>query len=121
MEKQKRVFKQMVSLNWLKDRLVGKGYPVRIGSVGRKRLILGPLTIVGSTYTMQSYITGSYGSQMKPGEGQAFAVIRAVHLPPDSVDGQVVMSLESFAQIVEWLIEKNPDSFLRPVKRKGFE
>lgn len=116
-----RKIKKMLGLNWMKERLVAAGHPVKMGSVGRNLLVLGPLQIAATTYQRLWDIEHVYGDRMSPGQGQAFAVITGVHLEPGHRQAQVVMSLESFTQIVEWLIKGDPGSFLRPVKRKGFE
>lgn len=116
-----RAFKKMLGLNWMKDRLTSAGYPVRMGSVGRNLLVLGPLRVAATTYQQPAQIEHVYADRMSPGQGQAFAVIVGVHKEPGYRQAQVVMSLESFTQIVEWLIQGDPGSFLRPVKRKGFE
>lgn len=116
-----RKMRKPLGMTWLKDRLTAKGWPVRSGQRNPRLLTLGPLTIASTTYQRPAQIGQVYGDRMTPGEGQAYAVITGGHLEPGWRAPQVFMSLESFTQIVEWLIEENPGSFLRPVKRKGFE
>ena len=110
------------SLRWMKERLVEKGWPVtRLTTTRSNRMRLGPLEIFASSYLWTSRVVDKYGHEMKPGDGKAFAVIYASREKPDTMPAQVLMSLESFTQIVEWLIEGDKDSFLRDTRPRRME
>jgi hypothetical protein len=79
---------------------------------------LGPLEVFASSYLWPARVVDKYGKEMNPGEGLAFAVIYGAREKPGAMPAQVLMSLESFTQIVDWLIAGDKDSFLRDVTRK---
>ena len=109
------------TMRWLREELLQRGLPVRLHNNG-KILRLGPLTVYGVPQMQLHVVRNQHSDKMTVPEGQAAVVVTAARDKPDRLKGaQVVMNLESLVQILTWLADADPDSFLRPPTNKGMK
>ena len=120
-----------LAVNHFTQRLIDAGYGsvVRIGrGKAAKRYIrrgefiwaLGPLRIRSHSAAVPGFIADKYRDEiqaMLPGHAMAFIIKH--YQQPDRENLQVVMSLESFEQILLWLIEYDKDRFIRVTTARG--
>lgn len=102
-------------MNYLRARL--SGWPAQTPP-RTYRMVYGPLTIQASSYVIHWKATQQYRDEMVREGEQAFAIVTNLKGEPDEEDGQVVMSLQSFTQLLQWLFTANPEMFVRPMKHE---
>lgn len=112
----------MKSQLWFEDRLRSAGFPVRRTTHRGAIYMFGPLRIRMTKRTVLPRLFERFGHEMNPGEGKAQVFVLGSNSEPGTPKAQVVMDLESFTQIVQWLCEGDPEMFLREIRyRKGTE
>jgi len=110
--------RQRASMVWFKQRLLEEGFVTTGQQRDSLNFILGPLHVQGTATMIKPRALVNNRDRMTPGKDRAFALITSAHLPPDSSQGQVQMSLESFTQMVVWLLQGDTSRFLRDIKRR---
>mgnify|MGYP000858768189 CR=1 FL=1 len=110
----KRKSSAMPSVNWLLNALQARGYPSRIGKAGHLRYTFGPLNVhITRTLSAAARTNRDPGTYRTVTPSNVPVLLTAAATQPGEFITQVHMSLEAFEQMLAWLIEYDPDRFLR--------